>query len=347
MATIMIIAMSAGNFIGPGGWIRRRLDLERLLARRSVFLFGPRQTGKTTYVRRQLQDPVALTFTLLDQGLLTSVLADPTRIRREVEARGLRDTVVCIDEIQKCPALLDEVQLMIETRGIRFLLTGSSARALRRKGVNLLGGRQRPRNAPVLLVRAAGGGPVLAGLCHQPRSAAAPLPVRRPGRGVGLLRGSLPDGGGRLLAFPVRLRSGFHPRRAGSHRGQGRPQDPRKAPARAARAGTCAGCARWRRRGWSSAASSSAGRSGRVEPGPTRDVEIWPTSRSGRSSSSWPRCGGTSWQRTSRGRRLWWRRSPVRCAGFPRRRRSGCGAATTLATVPGEGGHCVSRYVLR
>lgn len=84
---------------------------------------------------------VELTFTLLDQGLLTSVLADPTRIRREVEARGLRDTVVCIDEIQKCPALIDEVQLIIETRGIRFLLTGSSARALRRKGVNLLGGR--------------------------------------------------------------------------------------------------------------------------------------------------------------------------------------------------------------
>jgi predicted AAA+ superfamily ATPase len=100
--------------------------LEQLLARRSVFLFGPRQTGKTTYVRRQLADSVALTFTLLDRGLLTSVLADPSRIRREVEARGLRDTVICIDEIQKCPPLMDEVHLMIEERGIRFLLTGSS-----------------------------------------------------------------------------------------------------------------------------------------------------------------------------------------------------------------------------
>ena len=141
MAIIMMIAMSEGTLVGWDDWIGRRLELERLLARRSVFLFGPRQTGKTTYVRRQLRDTVELTFTLLDQGLLTSVLADPTRIRREVEARGLRDTVVCIDEIQKCPALIDEVQLMIETRGIRFLLTGSSARALRRKGVNLLGGR--------------------------------------------------------------------------------------------------------------------------------------------------------------------------------------------------------------
>ena len=122
-------------------WIPRHLDIERLLVRRSVFLFGPRQTGKTTYVRRQLDRTVALTFSLLDQGLLTAVLADPTRIRREIEARGLRETVVCIDEIQKCPPLMDEVHLMIEERGIRFLLTGSSARALRRGGVNRLGGR--------------------------------------------------------------------------------------------------------------------------------------------------------------------------------------------------------------
>ena len=122
-------------------WVPRHLDIERLLARRSVFLFGPRQTGKTTYVRRQLDRTVALTFSLLDQGLLTAVLADPTRIRREIEARGVREAVVCIDEIQKCPPLMDEVHLMIEERGIRFLLTGSSARALRRGGVNMLGGR--------------------------------------------------------------------------------------------------------------------------------------------------------------------------------------------------------------
>ena len=122
-------------------WIPRHLDIERLLARRSVLLFGPRQTGKTTYVRRQLDRTVALTFSLLDQGLLTAILADPTRIRREIEARGLRETVICIDEIQKCPPLMDEVHLMIEERGIRFLLTGSSARALRRGGVNMLGGR--------------------------------------------------------------------------------------------------------------------------------------------------------------------------------------------------------------
>ncbi len=133
----MTIAMSDGDT----AFIPRRLNLEHLLARRSVLLFGPRQTGKSTYVQRQLADTVALYFSLLDQGLLTSVLADPTRIRREIEARDLRDTVICIDEIQKCPPLMDEAHLMIEQRGIRFLLTGSSARALRRKGVNMLGGR--------------------------------------------------------------------------------------------------------------------------------------------------------------------------------------------------------------
>ena len=137
MAIIMIIAMSSSR----EAFVPRCLDLEHLLARRSVFLFGPRQTGKTTYVRRQLADTVALSFSLLDQGLLTSVLADPTRIRQEIAARDMRDTVICIDEIQKCPALMDEVHLMIEERGLRFLLTGSSARALRRKGVNMLGGR--------------------------------------------------------------------------------------------------------------------------------------------------------------------------------------------------------------
>ena len=137
MAIIMIIAMSLGGDLH----VPRCLDLERLLARRSVFLFGPRQTGKSTYVRRQLADTVELSFSLLDQGLLTDVLADPTRVRQEIAARDLRDTVICIDEIQKCPALMDEVHLMIEERGIRFLLTGSSARALKRKGVNMLGGR--------------------------------------------------------------------------------------------------------------------------------------------------------------------------------------------------------------
>ena len=60
-------------------------------------------------MRRQLAGTVELSFSLLDQGLLTDILADPTRIRQEIAARDLRETVICTDEIQKCPALMDEV----------------------------------------------------------------------------------------------------------------------------------------------------------------------------------------------------------------------------------------------
>ena len=90
-----------------------------------------------------------ISYSLLDQGLLVAVLADPTIIRQEIEARGLRDCVVCIDEIQKCPPLMDEVQLMMERRNIRFLLTGSSARSLKRAGANMLGGRGSDRTMHV------------------------------------------------------------------------------------------------------------------------------------------------------------------------------------------------------
>ena len=118
----------------------RYLDVRNILNRRSCFLFGPRQTGKSTLVRQQLGDhPV---YSLLDQSLFIRLSRNPTLIR---EVLTEDTTIVVIDEIQKMPALLDEVHLMIEEHGIRFLLTGSSARSLRRKGVNLLGGRARSR----------------------------------------------------------------------------------------------------------------------------------------------------------------------------------------------------------
>jgi len=130
-------------------YIRRDLELEKLLSSRTVFLFGPRQTGKSSYLRSQLSTPPAAVFSLLDQSLLLSTLSEPTRIRQEIEARGIRDAVVVIDEIQKNPALMDEVHLMIEERSIRFLLTGSSARSLKRSGVSLLGGRGSDRRMHV------------------------------------------------------------------------------------------------------------------------------------------------------------------------------------------------------
>ena len=143
MAIIMRYAMIDGAADTASGrpYIPRELDLAPLLAERSAFLFGPRQTGKSSYIREQIGTAPDLSYNLLDRGLLLRLLADPTLVRQEVEANGVRRGLVCIDEIQKCPQLLDEVHLLIEERGIRFLLTGSSARKLRRSGTNLLGGR--------------------------------------------------------------------------------------------------------------------------------------------------------------------------------------------------------------
>jgi uncharacterized protein len=127
-------------------YLHRVLNIDTLCAEHSLFLFGPRQTGKSSLIREELGLRPALAYNLLDRGLLQRLLADPTLIRREVEARGLRDCLVVVDEIQKCPELLDEVHLMIEERGIRFLMTGSSARKLKAAGTNLLGGRARTRS---------------------------------------------------------------------------------------------------------------------------------------------------------------------------------------------------------
>ena len=126
-------------------YITRVLDLEPLLKKSTVFLFGPRQTGKSTYIREKILALATKSYSLLDHGLLHQFKADPSRLSKEVQAEGWRDCLLIIDEVQKCPELLDEVHKLIEERGIRFLLTGSSARSLKRSGVNLLGGRGRDR----------------------------------------------------------------------------------------------------------------------------------------------------------------------------------------------------------
>ena len=68
-------------------YVSRALDLLPTLRRNTVFLFGPRQTGKSTYVREQLGGEVALTFNLLDRSLLLRLLANPSEMRQEIEAR--------------------------------------------------------------------------------------------------------------------------------------------------------------------------------------------------------------------------------------------------------------------
>jgi predicted AAA+ superfamily ATPase len=122
-------------------YIYRSLELKEKIGKKSQFLLGPRMTGKTSYINHELSDLVALSWNLLDGRLRMSALSDPSLLREEVEARDLRDCLIVIDEIQKVPQLLEEVHYLIESRNIRFLLTGSSARKLRPGGVNLLGGR--------------------------------------------------------------------------------------------------------------------------------------------------------------------------------------------------------------
>lgn len=131
--------------------IPRALDLARLLARKSHFLLGPRQTGKSHLVRHTL--PEARVYDLLDHSVFLDLSARPGRIGEELAAG---DRLVVIDEIQRLPALLDEVHRLIEARGIRFLLTGSSTRKLRSGGVNLLGGRARLRRLHPLCHRELG-----------------------------------------------------------------------------------------------------------------------------------------------------------------------------------------------
>ena len=120
-------------------YVTRQLDLHAVLKQKSCFLFGPRQTGKSSLIRETL--PGVPVYNLLDHQVWLALSANPSRMREELLATGTRNAVVAIDEIQKLPALLDEVQLLIDTCGLRFLLTGSSARKLKRSGANLLGGR--------------------------------------------------------------------------------------------------------------------------------------------------------------------------------------------------------------
>lgn len=118
---------------------RRALDLRALVRHRSVLLLGPRQTGKSTLVRRTF--PEAAIYDLLEADTFRQLSTHPEHLRQTLDPAR---RIVIIDEIQKCPPLLDEVHLLIErNRSLRFVLTGSSARKIRRGGANLLAGRAR------------------------------------------------------------------------------------------------------------------------------------------------------------------------------------------------------------
>ena len=106
--------------------------------RETFFLWGPRQTGKSTLLRHTYPD--AIWVDLLKADEYRRYLERPELLREELDARS-RPTQVVIDEVQKVPALLDEVHWLHENRKIRFALCGSSARKVRRGAANLLGGR--------------------------------------------------------------------------------------------------------------------------------------------------------------------------------------------------------------
>jgi uncharacterized protein len=116
----------------------RLLNLKSLLEKKSFFLLGPRATGKTSLIMAQLKDQ-ALIINLLKTDLFFRLNAKPARLREMIKASKHR--LIVIDEIQKIPDLLNEVHFLIEEEKLTFLLTGSSARKLKGKNVNLLAGR--------------------------------------------------------------------------------------------------------------------------------------------------------------------------------------------------------------
>ncbi|MDE0092085.1 MAG: AAA family ATPase, partial [Oligoflexia bacterium] len=105
---------------------------------KGLFLFGPRQTGKSYWLRRKF--PQSSYYDLLMSDLFFRLSRSPHLLREELLAKKNTKPVI-IDEIQKIPNLLDEVHYLMEQHNLRFILTGSSARKLKRGGANLLGGR--------------------------------------------------------------------------------------------------------------------------------------------------------------------------------------------------------------
>ncbi len=114
---------------------KRTLELN-LPANRSAFLWGPRKTGKTYWINRHFADSVVID--LLKTDIFAEYASRPSLLRERYQEYG---RLVVIDEIQMVPDLLNEIHWLIENTGTSFLMTGSSARKLRRRHTNLLGGR--------------------------------------------------------------------------------------------------------------------------------------------------------------------------------------------------------------
>ena len=121
-------------------YIKRILNIN-LPPRQSAFLWGPRKTGKSTYLKEKF--PHSLVYDFLQTDLFLEFSKRPSLLREQLLAK--EDEVskypVILDEVQKIPQVLDEVHWLIENKGLRFIMCGSSARKLKRGKANLLGGR--------------------------------------------------------------------------------------------------------------------------------------------------------------------------------------------------------------
>jgi predicted AAA+ superfamily ATPase len=115
--------------------------IAKILLSNSFFLFGPRGVGKTRFVNQLLDGRATLAIDLLDPDQFDRYSLDPASLLRQLDDLHSAVEWVLIDEVQKVPTLLDVAHKMIEKRGIKFALTGSSARKLRRGSANLLAGR--------------------------------------------------------------------------------------------------------------------------------------------------------------------------------------------------------------
>lgn len=118
----------------------RILDM-KLPRHQSAFLWGARKTGKTTYLKEKF--PNSLVYDFLKTDLFFELSKNPSLLREQLlakENRALKEPII-LDEVQKVPQVLDEVHWLIENKGLRFVLCGSSARKLKRGHANLLGGR--------------------------------------------------------------------------------------------------------------------------------------------------------------------------------------------------------------
>ena len=120
--------------------LQRILDLPALLKKKSFFLFGPRATGKSTLIRKSFAAEEIIMINLLHSDYYLRLSNAPHMLEEMIQAHS-KPKLVVIDEVQRIPELLNEVHRLIEEKKLTFLLTGSSARTLKKQGVNLLAGR--------------------------------------------------------------------------------------------------------------------------------------------------------------------------------------------------------------